>query len=47
MPPPPASGVHAGPHTERDTRVQRISVKLHGGGPLITLRNERGDIIIR
>jgi len=30
-----------------DDREQRAQLKLHGGGPTLTLRNTRGDIVIR
>ena len=53
-PPPPAPPAPApsptpspDPDEHGDAKTKRAFIKLHGGGPKITLRNERGDIIIR
>ena len=41
------SDERSGHQNERDSRTRHAFLKLHGGGPKITLRNERADIIIR
>ena len=54
-PPPPAPPAPAPSPTpspdsdehDENAKTKRAFLKLHGGGPKITLRNERGDIIIR
>jgi hypothetical protein len=47
-PPPPAPPAQpAMPRDDNNSRVRRATIKLHGGGPLIKLHNERGDIVIR
>jgi hypothetical protein len=33
--------------SDRESHTQRTLLKLHGGGPTITLRNARADIVIR
>jgi hypothetical protein len=30
-----------------DEREQRVNASIHGGGPMITIRNSHGDISIR
>lgn len=50
IPPPPAPPAPPAPPssmTGSRSGQRRLTIKLHGGGPLITLRNERGDIVIR
>ena len=37
----------SGSHDENSAREQHTTVKLRGGGPMVTLRNTRGDIVIR
>jgi hypothetical protein len=44
----PRTGQHRGDENDdSNSRVRRATIKLHGGGPLIKLHNERGDIVIR